>query len=42
LKGGDLTAELRPFKRIVEEVPLNHYFKEPFFQTKKLIYLPMG
>ena len=41
LKGGDLTAELRPFKRIVEEVPLNHYFKEPFFQTKKLIYLPM-
>ena len=41
LKGGDLTAELRPFKRIVEQIPLNHYFKEPFFQTKKLVYLPM-
>ncbi len=42
LKGGDLTAELRPFKRIAEEVLLKHYFKEPFFQTKKLVYLPMG
>lgn len=42
LKGGDLTTELSPYKRIVEEVSLNHYFKEPFFQTKKLVYLPMG
>lgn len=42
LKGGDLTAELKPFKRIAEETPLNHYFNEPFFQTKKLVYLPMG
>jgi 16S rRNA (guanine527-N7)-methyltransferase len=42
LKGGDLTAEIKPYKRIVDEVLLNHYFKEPFFQTKKLVYLPMG
>ncbi len=42
LKGGDLVAELRPFKKIVEEVSLSQYFKEPFFKTKKLVYLPLG
>ncbi len=40
LKGGDLTQELMPFKKKVEEFELSQYFEEPFFETKKLIYLP--
>jgi len=40
LKGGDLTAELSPFKNKAESFPLNKYFSEPFFETKKLVYLP--
>lgn len=38
LKGGDLNAELRPVSAMTEEVNLNNYFSEPFFQTKKLVY----
>mgnify|MGYP002406774556 FL=1 len=41
LKGGDLTSELSPFKNKVESFSLNKYFSEPFFDTKKLIYLPV-
>jgi 16S rRNA (guanine527-N7)-methyltransferase len=40
LKGGDLSAETASFKDIAEEVTLSTYFAEPFFQTKKLIYIP--
>jgi 16S rRNA (guanine527-N7)-methyltransferase len=40
LKGGDLSAETAPFRHIVEEVSLSSYFADPFFQTKKLIYVP--
>ena len=42
LKGGDLTAETEPFKKIVDQVPLTSYFKEPFFETKKLVYIPIN
>lgn len=42
LKGGDLAAELHPYRRIAEVVPLSDYFPDPFFQTKKLVYLPLG
>lgn len=42
LKGGDLSAEIRPFRKIAEVVPLSDYFSEPFFQTKKLVYVPLG
>lgn len=42
LKGGELTAELHPFRQIAEEVALSNYFSDPFFQTKKLVYLPLG
>jgi 16S rRNA (guanine527-N7)-methyltransferase len=40
LKGGDLTAELRdyPKARIYE---LRDYFEEEFFETKKLVHLPL-
>ena len=42
LKGGDLTAELKPYKKIVDVITLTDYFSEEFFETKKLVYLPIG
>ncbi len=42
LKGGDLSSELHPFRKVAEQVFLSEYFSEPFFQTKKLIYLPLS
>ena len=40
LKGGDLCKELKPFERAIE-IHLNSLFKESFFQTKKLVHLPL-
>ena len=40
LKGGELQAELRPFKRIVEVQELYPTFEEEYFKTKKVVYLP--
>ncbi len=42
LKGGDLTAELHPYRQVAEVVSLTSYFSDPFFQTKKLVYMPLG
>lgn len=42
LKGGDLNSETKAFKNIVDVIPLSEYFREPFFQTKKLLYLPVN
>ncbi len=41
LKGGDLETELKPFKNKAEVFPLSFYFSESFFETKKLVYLPI-
>jgi 16S rRNA (guanine527-N7)-methyltransferase len=41
LKGGDLQAETQPFRRIVQVDALSQWFKEPWFQEKHLIYLPL-
>lgn len=41
LKGGDLEEELQPFKRKILVFELNSYFKEDFFDTKKVVYLPV-
>ncbi len=41
LKGGDLEAETKPFKRLVNISSLDEWFEEPFFQTKKLLHLPL-
>lgn len=41
LKGGDFDAELKPFGRRAVVVSLTEYFTEPFFETKKLIHLPL-
>ncbi|MEM8762510.1 MAG: 16S rRNA (guanine(527)-N(7))-methyltransferase RsmG [Bacteroidota bacterium] len=39
LKGGDLTEELAPFQT-AEIFLLEDYFSAPFFETKKVVYLP--
>jgi len=41
LKGGDLQAELQPFRRIVEHQPLSDWFEEEWFREKHVIYLPV-
>lgn len=41
LKGGDLQAEVFPFRNIAEVQCLTDYFKEEFFETKKVIYMPL-
>lgn len=41
LKGGDLTAELAPFKKKVRTWDISDFFTEEYFQTKKVIHLPM-
>jgi 16S rRNA (guanine527-N7)-methyltransferase len=41
LKGGDLNAEIAPFRRQVLVEDLSAHFSEEFFKTKKLIYLPL-
>jgi len=40
LKGGDLTEELAQFKNSVKVWEIKDYFEEPFFETKKIVYLP--
>jgi len=39
LKGGDLSEELQDYKT-VQIYSLMDYYKEDFFETKKLVYLP--
>ena len=41
LKGGDLIEEFQEFKKRVVFYELKDYFTEEFFQTKKVVYLPM-
>ena len=39
LKGGELKAELEPFKNQVELFPISTWFEESFFYTKMIVYL---
>lgn len=41
LKGGDLKEEIEELERKTKVVKLPSYFEEPFFETKKLVYVPM-
>lgn len=41
LKGGDLAEEFKDFKKRVVFYDLKDYFKEEFFETKKVVYLGM-
>ena len=40
LKGGDLNDELKPFKN-AKVFNINQFFNESFFETKKVVYLPI-
>lgn len=42
LKGGDLEAELGRYRSIVKCRGIRTLFEEPFFETKKIVYLPVG
>jgi 16S rRNA (guanine527-N7)-methyltransferase len=42
LKGGDLSAEVKPFsKRNIFIQDLEEYFEEEFFETKRIVHLPL-
>jgi 16S rRNA (guanine527-N7)-methyltransferase len=40
LKGGDLSEELKPFPKAKEHL-ISDFFNEDFFETKKVVYLPL-
>lgn len=42
LKGGDLKEELAGFKKHIRRYPLKEIFEEEFFETKEVIYAPLG
>lgn len=41
LKGGDLQAELHPYRHIAESQELHQWFEEEWFKQKYVVYLPM-
>lgn len=41
LKGGDLQNEMKKYKKMAMIADLNDYFAEPFFETKKVVYVQL-
>lgn len=41
LKGGDLTGELNLFQKKAAVYEIKNLFEEPFFETKKVVYIPV-
>ncbi|MFA6778819.1 MAG: 16S rRNA (guanine(527)-N(7))-methyltransferase RsmG [Paludibacteraceae bacterium] len=41
LKGGELTEEVKPYRKKAFIYDLNDIFDEEFFQTKKAVYMPL-
>lgn len=41
LKGGDISAEISPFRHIVEVADIGGLFEEEWFKQKNLIYIPL-
>ena len=41
LKGGDLEIEMKALNKSHQEINIRDYFDEPFFETKKIIYIPL-
>lgn len=41
LKGGSIDAELKPFHKIAESMPISDFFTEEWFKEKNIIYLPL-
>jgi 16S rRNA (guanine527-N7)-methyltransferase len=41
LKGGDISGELKGFGDTVSVTDISGYFSEPYFETKKILHLPL-
>ncbi|MDR2138919.1 MAG: 16S rRNA (guanine(527)-N(7))-methyltransferase RsmG [Tannerella sp.] len=41
LKGGDIRNEIRPFGKRAVTLPLEDYYREPFFKEKTVIYVQL-
>lgn len=41
LKGGDLQAEIRPYRNMAETEEISVWFDEPWFKEKNVLYLPL-
>ena len=41
LKGGDLTEEMEELDLFCNEYEISTYFEEEFFETKKVIHIPL-
>ena len=41
LKGGDLQAEVKKYKKLAMIADLKDYFEEEFFETKKVVYVSL-
>ena len=41
LKGGELAHEILPFRNQAISMDLKDHFKEEFFETKKVVYVPL-
>ncbi len=42
LKGGDFNEEIKPYQKQVSLYSINQFFDDPFFETKKIIFLPIS
>ncbi len=41
LKGGEIDAEMKPFKKVAEADDLSFFFEEEFFASKKIVYVQL-
>lgn len=41
LKGGELSEELSDYKKNIKVWEIGAFFSEPFFETKRIVYLPL-
>ena len=41
LKGGDITEEIKSLPYQIKTFDITDYFKEPFFKTKKIVYIDL-
>lgn len=41
LKGGEISEEIKPFKKNILIENLSEYFDEEYFETKKIVFLPL-
>ncbi len=42
LKGGELSHEILPFRKVAVSYNLSDYFQEEYFSTKKVVYVPLS